>query len=436
MIKKKTFRIVSLVVIFCLTLTFTVFAASHKNLPPGQAKKLVRYNFDYNTSADFMKEKGIIKGYGNGDFGFDDYVKRGDIIVMIVRAFNINTIINKYVENFDDVEYDSYYYDAIITAKSNGIAKGYDKKFNPKKYVTIEEAIALIERSVALANNNVIIDKSVDLRDLYEEDELSNNATRSDIANMIYYVLTGDEYDEEDKEDEDIDTIKYTIKENTILTFDDNKLMNEFEDVTDDEFDYVKFDLPLRSEGRLYYDYTSATNYDSLVKDSTKYYDNTNPSISDITFVPKTNYTGNVSIKYTAYDEDENAYEGIINIVVEEYITNLEPIKYSIKENTNKVLDEDDFIEVLEDVTNNDLNYVKFELPSQTYGKLYYDYKSVTNYDPVVTQSSKYFVDSSNYISKVFFVPKSNYDGLVKIYYTAYDEDGYTYKGLIEITVE
>ncbi len=132
--KKKILRVVSLVVVFCFTLTFAALAApkDKDKLPYGQEKKLARYNFDYNISARFMKEKGIIKGYGNGDFGFDDYVKRGDITVMIVRAFNINTIINKYVENFEDVEYGSYYYDAIVAAKSFGIAKGNgNKKIQP-----------------------------------------------------------------------------------------------------------------------------------------------------------------------------------------------------------------------------------------------------------------------------------------------------------------
>ncbi|MBP1924732.1 hypothetical protein J2Z76_000585 [Sedimentibacter acidaminivorans] len=436
--KKKILRVVTLVVVFSFTLTFAAFAGPKDKLPPGQAKKLARYNFDYNTSANFMKEKGIIKGYGNNDFGFDDYVKRGDITVMMVRAFNINTIINKYVENFEDVEYGSYYYDAIVAAKSLGIAKGNgNKTFNPKNYVTINEAILLIERSAAVVNSNVKVE-DVDLEDLYDDTELDEYATRSDIANMLYYVLTGDEYNGEEVEDTNIDTIEYTIKENTVLTLDEDDIVDAFEDATDDEeFEYVKFTLPSTSYGKLYYDYNSATNYDSLVKSTTEYYDNSDPNISDVTFVPKTNYAGTVSIKYTAYDEDGDYYTGIIKIVVEENNFSLDTIEYKIIENTVLTLDEDDIVDAFEDATDDEeFEYVKFTLPSTSYGKLYYDYNSATNYDSLVKSTIKYYDNSDPNISDVTFVAKTNYAGTVSIKYTAYDEDGDSYTGIIKIVVE
>nr|WP_312578514.1 S-layer homology domain-containing protein [Sedimentibacter sp.] len=432
----KILRVISFVVVFCFTFTFAVFAAPHNKLPYGQAKKLSRYNFDYNISANFMKDRGIIKGYGNGEFGFDDYVKRGDITVMIVRAFNINTIINKYVEDFDDVEYDSYYYDAIVAAKSYGIARGNGKFFSPKKYVTIGEAIMLIERSAAAGNIGSKV-KDVDLEDLYDDSELDEYATRSDIANMLYYVLTGDEYDKEEDEDIDnIDAVEYTIKENTLLTFDDDKLIYEFEDETDEDFDYVKFTLPSTSYGKLYYDYKSSTNYDSLVKSTTKYYDDYNPNISDVTFIPKTNYTGTVSIKYTAYDEDGDSYLGTIKIIIEENNFTLDDVKYTIKENTNFTFDEEDFEGILEHETDNDLNYVRFILPSKYEGKLYYDYSETSNYKSVVAESVKYFVDSSKYLSKVTFVPYTDFNGTVDIDYIAYDDEGISYNGTVKITVK
>jgi S-layer family protein len=435
--KKKILRVVSLVVVFCFTLTFAVFAAPKDKLPYGQEKKLTRYNFDYNLSASFMKEKGIIKGYGNGDLGLDDYVKRGDITIMIVRAFNINTIVNRYVENFDDVEYGSYYYDAIVAARSYGIAKGNGKSFNPKKYVTIKEAILLIERSAAVANSNVTVE-DVDLEDLYDDGELDEYATRSDIANMIYYVLTGDEYDGSEAEDTNLDTIEYTIKENTILTFDDDKLIDEFEDATnDEEFDYVNFTLPSSSYGRLYYDYTSESNYDSLVKSTTKYYDNANPNISDVTFVPKANYTGTVSIKYTAYDEDGDSHLGVIKIIIQDDDINIDTIKYTIKENTKITFDEDDIVDAFEDATDDEkFDYVNFTLPSTSYGRLYYDYTSETNYDSLVRSTTKYYDNTDPNISNVTFVPKTNYTGTVSIKYTAYDEDGDSYLGIIKVVVE
>ncbi len=311
------------------------------------------------------------------------------------------------------------------------------KKFNPKSYVTIEEAILLIERSAAVANSNVTVE-DVDLEDLYDASELDEYATRSDIANMLYYVLTGEEYNEEEAEDTSIDTIEYTIKENNVVTFDDDKIIDAFEDATDDEeFDYVKFNLPSTYYGKLYYDYNSASNYDSLVKSTTEYYDNADPKISDVTFVPKTNYTGTVSIKYTAYDKDGDSYTGIIKIVIDEDDFTLDTVEYKIKENTTITLDDDDIVDAFEDATDDEeFDYVKFNLPSTSYGKLYYDYTSETNYDSLVKSTTEYYDNADPNISDVTFVPKTNYDGTVSIKYEAYDKDGDSYTGIIKIVID
>jgi len=78
---------------------------------PNEKMKIEDVVDAYTIGSAYNEFKEDFKGYGNNDFGFDDYVKRGDITVMMVRAFNINTIINKYVENFDgtvDIAYTAY----------------------------------------------------------------------------------------------------------------------------------------------------------------------------------------------------------------------------------------------------------------------------------------------------------------------------------------
>jgi len=432
---KKMIRIISLVVVLSLTFTFSVFAFPHE-----KAMQFEKKGFN-NKAADFMKENGVIKGDGRGNYYWNDYVKRGDMTVMIVRAFKLSTMLG---DNFGDVDPEDYYYDAILTVKSHGIAKGDGKNFNPKKYVTIWEAKALVERSVAVANKNVAFDEDADLDDLYSGDKLNEYATREDIANMLYYVLTGDEYEDDGEEVEedkyDIDTVKFTAKENTEFEFDADdvdKLVDEIEEVADDDFDYLQFTLPLKSEGRLYFDYTSATKFDSYVKADTKYYETSDPSILDISFVPKNDFSGTVSVEYKAYDVDENSYTGIIEIDVADDIVTLDTIEYETVENEEVTFDDDDFMRELKEETSedNELNYVKFSLPTRTEGKLYYDYSSASNYKSVVTDSAKYFVESSKYLNKVSFVPYTDFDGIVNIDYIAYDEDGISYKGTIKINV-
>lgn len=73
--------------------------------------------------------------------------------------------------------------------------------------------------------------------------------------------------------------------------------------------DYVKFDLPKSSEGKLYYDYTSISDFTSEVKDSDKYYLNAgskDASIEDVYFLPAYGVKGKVTLDYTAYSSSNS----------------------------------------------------------------------------------------------------------------------------------
>ena len=110
-------------------------------------------------------------------------------------------------------------------------------------------------------------------------------------------------------------------------------------------------------------------------------------------------------------------------------------ITYSVDSDEEIDFDEDDFNKECEDLTGEDLDYVKFTLPSSSYGTLYYNFTTKSNSDKV-TESKKYYYDSSNYLSKVTFVPDDDYDGTVTINYTGYDTDGNSYTGKVKITVD
>jgi ASC-1-like (ASCH) protein len=189
----------------------------------------------------------------------------------------------------------------------------------------------------------------------------------------------------------------------------------------------------------LYYDYESSSDYDSKVSASKSYYADDDPAIDDVTFVPKSSYDGTVTITYKAYDDDGDYYYGTIDIDVDEVDdddTEIDTIEYSVDSDDEVTFDVDDFTDEFEDATDDDLYRVKFTLPSSSYGKLYYDYESSSDYDSLAKSTSSYYVDDDPAIDDITFVPSSSYEGTVTISYKAYNDSGQYYLGSIEIEVE
>ncbi|MCX7711390.1 MAG: family 10 glycosylhydrolase [Clostridia bacterium] len=97
---------------------------------------------------DVFFEKGIIKGDEKGRFNPGKSTKRGDFILMVVKALNLKA---DFESNFPDVKKGAYYYDAIGTAKSLGIAKGNGTTFNPEGSITREDMMVIIVRAFEAA---------------------------------------------------------------------------------------------------------------------------------------------------------------------------------------------------------------------------------------------------------------------------------------------
>ncbi|MDP4152386.1 MAG: lamin tail domain-containing protein [Bacillota bacterium] len=159
------------------------------------------------TAIGYMSSKGIIKGYADGTFKPNDNVKRGDFILMLMRAFPSNTAST---DSFADVPSDSYYYEAITQAKALGIATGYDgNKFDPNAEITREDMFVLYARALeklgtidktkvsgSFADKDKIASYAVEAIDLLNGNGIisgSDNsidptgaATRAQVAQMLY----------------------------------------------------------------------------------------------------------------------------------------------------------------------------------------------------------------------------------------------------------
>ena len=73
--------------------------------------------------------------------------------------------------------------------------------------------------------------------------------------------------------------------------------------------DYVKLDLPRASEGKLYYDFNTISDFASEVKDSDKFYVNASSSqadVEDVYFLPVYGVKGKITIDYTAYGSNNS----------------------------------------------------------------------------------------------------------------------------------
>ena len=229
------------------------------------------------------------------------------------------------------------------------------------------------------------------------------------------------------------DTIYYETTSLGEVTFSVSDFSDAFKDKTGETMSYVKFTLPSSSCGKLYYGYSPESGYDSKVTSTAKYYVSAYPYLSRVTFVPDSDYTGTLTIAYTAYDGDAGSYESALIIAVTDSDGGC--VDYKTDINTPVSMDADDFKSAFEDETGSALYCVKFSLPSASCGQLYYGYTSSSKYTSKVSESAKYYGSSSPQLSKVTFVPNTDYVGAVTMRYTCYTSGGTAYTGELSITV-
>ena len=104
-------------------------------------------------AVDFLYYEGVANG-SNGKYNPASNITRGDFMLMLYRAFLEDEYEDYNVtSNFPDVvkgttTYSQETYQAVGVAKYLGIAKGSNGKFNPKAYITREEAMTLIYRTL------------------------------------------------------------------------------------------------------------------------------------------------------------------------------------------------------------------------------------------------------------------------------------------------
>ena len=284
-------------------------------------------------------------------------------------------------------------------------------------------------------------DDEIDDDDEFDYDELSDITfiPKKSYSGTVSISYTGYDTDDNEytgkikikvEESEESGDIEYEVNSGDTVDFEEDDFNDYCQDENDEDLSFVIFELPSSSKGTLYYDYDGDD--EEKVDDDEEYYydDNDELSIDDITFVAKSTYSGDVVIDFEGEDEEGDDISGsvVIHVIDEDDLDDADDITYSAKAGATINFDDDDFNDVCDDLTDNDIDYVKFILPSSSKGTLYYG--SSTK----VSGSTKYYYDEKPYLRSVNFVPFGDNTGTVTLEYTGYDTDGDAFKGEIKIT--
>lgn len=225
--------------------------------------------------------------------------------------------------------------------------------------------------------------------------------------------------------------ISYNVASGGHVDLDVDDFNQMCRELTGSSLNYVRFDPPSTGYGTLYYNYSSSSDYGSVVSSSRRYFRSSTPRIANITFVASGSFSGDVSVPFTGYSIDDESFSGEVVFRAKAYDGT---IFYQSTYGESIYFDGADFNELCQSLNGRSLNYVCFEPPASTCGTLYRstNYSSSTK----VKSTTKFYRSGGSYqIDDVVFVPNSTYTGTFEIPFSGYDTSNGRISGLVQITV-
>lgn len=224
-------------------------------------------------------------------------------------------------------------------------------------------------------------------------------------------------------------TISYTVAEGKTVTLDDADFNTYCKDETGYNMDYVQLTPPSSSKGTFYYRY-GESRYEKEISSSDKYYRSSSPKLDDVTFDPKSGYSGVVSVSFTGLSTNGDKFSGTLKIRVGD--ASVETIPYTVDSGTAVSFRASDFNDYCKDATEYNLDYVRFTPPSSSKGVLYY--QRGQSGEKTVSSNTSYYRSSAPKLDDLSFVPAANYTGTVEIPFTGRSTDGDSISGTVVIT--
>lgn len=247
------------------------------------------------------------------------------------------------------------------------------------------------------------------------------------------------------------DSIVYKVDPGKSVDFDRTDFREVYEDVYDDDFDYVDFypDSSYKSSvGYIYYDYKGSDeerlDRDDLTDNYFEYSNSSSYPLDKLTFVAdKDAGSRTLTIDCTLYGED-NELDTTLEIKIGRGSSSSKAdIVYEVDPDDTVDFDRDDFKEYFEDEYDDDtFDYVVL-YPDSSYkssnGYLYYDYKGDEeeriSKDDMEDYKFKYSRSSSYAIDYLTFVADEDADGsVVRLEFTAYGDEE-DLDGVLEIRI-
>ena len=224
--------------------------------------------------------------------------------------------------------------------------------------------------------------------------------------------------------------LSYTVTGGEALQLQGEDFAQYYRDQTNRSLNYVVFSLPDSSRGKLYYNYISKDYPGTEVRRDDAYRYGGTPNLSNVYFVPAAGYSGTVTVAFTAHDASGQSARGRMEIQV--LGGGSGDIHYQVSQGGTVGFDDDDFEDLCQDLTGNDLRRVRFDtLPAASQGTLYYDRGNTP-----VSADRDYCVSSAPYLRRITFAANEHYTGTAEFDFTGWDSRGNSFSGTVEITVK
>ncbi len=146
----------------------------------GNPFKDVPETYAYVSSVNYLKAKGIIKGYPDGSFKPGDHLTRAEMSKILVSVHDAmpHNLVNSYC--FDDVNRE-WFAPYVCFSKTKGWVQGYaDGKFYPEKNLSKDEAGKMISKSLG-----VVTDHEPALQNLIAGQNSAENITRGETCELL-----------------------------------------------------------------------------------------------------------------------------------------------------------------------------------------------------------------------------------------------------------
>lgn len=224
----------------------------------------------------------------------------------------------------------------------------------------------------------------------------------------------------------------YNVGQGGVVSFDEGDFDAYCWEVLNNSYtsvDRVRFRLPSSDEGILYYDYKSSSNTGTRVSGVTNYYADRTPRINRITFVPNQEFSGTVKIPFTAWDENNTSFDGVVEINVRS--TGSGDVTYACYPGSYVKFDRDDFEELCENITGRSLSYITFQtLPDGRDGVLYSNKFASGTTGTKVSRGTKYYYSN---LSNLSFWAEKDFNRSVEVTFTGITSGGESFTGILRI---